>query len=76
MKRTLASLLAVASVQSALAGWQPGLREIAIPNCNAIDKASYDAATTNITLTLSRALSTGSRTTYTTYVVLLGIKES
>ena len=68
MKRLIAIVIVAASVQSAIAGWQPGLREVAFNSGNAIDKTSYAGTTTNIVLRLERALSSGSRTTKTTYV--------
>ena len=68
MKRLIAIVIVAASVQSAIAGWQPGLREVAFNSGNAIDKTSYAGTTTNIVLRLERALSGGARTTKTTYV--------
>ncbi len=68
MKRAATILLVAASVQSAIAGWQPGLRETSFNSGSTINTTSYAGTATNITMSLSRALSTGSRTTYTTYV--------
>ena len=68
MKRAATILLVAASVQLAIAGWQPGLREVAFNSGNAINKTSYAGTKTNIVLRLERALSGGARTTKTTYV--------